>query len=285
MALSEQDVYPMDGKKIVIIGVGNMGAALLKGMLRRPWARAENFTVTDIDSSKLKSLSKEVAVRTTTDNKKAVGGADIVILAVKPQIIDIVLEEMKNELKTNQIIISIAAGVTTDYIQECIGKEMPIIRAMPNIAALVDASATAISSGKHADKKHIKLAREILESVGTVVEVRETLMDSVTGLSGTGPMYVFLLVEGLSDAGVKVGLSRDISNALSVQTVLGSAKIMRETGWHPARLKDLVTSPGGTAISALHSLEKSGMKAMLIDAVETATKRSAELGKHPNQCE
>ncbi|HDP96536.1 MAG TPA: pyrroline-5-carboxylate reductase [Euryarchaeota archaeon] len=275
----------MDGKKIAVIGVGNMGAALLKGMLRRPWAKSENFTATDIDSSKLKSLSKEVGVKTTTDNRKAVAGADIIILSVKPQIIDIVLEEMKGELKTRQIIISIAAGVTTDYIQECIGKEMPIIRAMPNISALVDASATAISPGKHADKNHTKLAREILESVGTVVEVRETLMDSVTGLSGTGPMYVFLLVEGLSDAGVKVGLSRDISNALSVQTVLGSAKIMRETGWHPARLKDLVTSPGGTAISALHSLEKSGMKAMLIDAVETATKRSAELGKRPDKCE
>ena len=275
----------MDSKKIAVIGVGNMGAALLKGMLRRPWAKSENFTATDIDSSKLKSLSKEVTVKTATDNRKAVTGADIIILAVKPQIIDIVLEEMKNELKTSQIIISIAAGVTTDYIQECISKEMPIVRAMPNISALVDASATAISPGKHADKNHVKLAREILESVGTVVEVRETLMDSVTGLSGTGPMYVFLLVEGLSDAGVKVGLSRDISNALSVQTVLGSAKIMRETGWHPAMLKDLVTSPGGTAISALHSLEKNGMKAMLIDAVETATKRSAELGKHPNKCE
>jgi len=136
-----------------------------------------------------------------------------------------------------------------------------------------------MSSGKHSTKNDAKLAREILESVGTVVDVQEHLMDAVTGLSGSGPMYVFLIAEGLSDAGVKVGLSRQTASALAVQTLLGAAKMMKETGKHPAELKDMVTSPGGTSISALHSLEKSGLKASLIDAVEAATKRSIELGK------
>lgn len=272
----------MDDKKIAVIGAGNMGSALLKGMLRRPWARGKNFIVSDVDKSKLKSLAKEFGIRTTDSNRNAVKGADIIVLAIKPQIIDLVLEEIKNELTTEQILISIAAGVKTSHILSRIGKDIPIIRAMPNIAALVGESATAMCVGKYANKKHMKQAREILESVGTVVEVREILMDAVTGLSGTGPMYVFLIIEGLSDAGVKVGLSRDVANALSVQTIMGAANMMQETGWHAARLKDLVTSPGGTAISALHSLEKNGLKAMLIDAVEIATKRSIELGKHPH---
>ena len=269
-------------KKIAVIGVGNMGGAMLRGMLRRSWAKPEKFIASDADKSKLDAMSKELHVKVTDDNRKAAKGSDIIILSVKPQILDQVLEEIKPDLETNQILISVAAGVKSDHINNRIGKDVPVVRAMPNISALVGESASAISPGKYANKEHVKLAREIMESIGTVVEVHENLMDAVTGLSGTGPMYVFLIVEGLSDAGVKVGLSRDIANALSVQTLLGAAKMMKETGMHPASLKDLVTSPGGTAISALHSLEKSGLKAMLIDAVETATKRSIELGRHPH---
>ncbi len=272
----------MDKKRIAVIGVGNMGGALLKGMMRRSWARPENFIVSDSDTAKLEAFSKELKVRTTEDNRKATKDADIILLAVKPQILDQVMKEIGGSLSDKQMLLSVAAGVKTEHISSFVKKEISVIRAMPNICALIGESATAISEGKHASKEDMKLAREILESVGTVVEVQEYLMDAVTGLSGTGPMYVFLIVEGLSDAGVKVGLSRDIANALSVQTLLGAAKMIKETNWHPAKLKDLVTSPGGTAISALHSLEKSGLKAMLIDAVETATKRSQELGKHPH---
>lgn len=272
----------MDKKKIAVIGIGNMGGALLKGMMRRSWARPENFIASDSDSSRLEVFSKELKVRTTENNSKAAKDADIILLAVKPQILDQVLEEIGGGLSSKQILVSVVAGVKTEHISSYIKKEIPVVRAMPNISALIGESATAISRGKHASKDDMKLAREILESVGTVVEVQEYLMDAVTGLSGTGPMYVFLIVEGLSDAGVKVGLSRDVANALSVQTLLGAAKMIKETNMHPAKLKDLVTSPGGTAIAALHSLEKSGLKAMLIDAVETATKRSQELGKHPH---
>jgi pyrroline-5-carboxylate reductase len=275
----------MEKKRIAVIGVGNMGGALLKGMMRRSWAKPGNFIVSDVDGAKLDAFSKELRVGTTEDNRKACKGADIILLAVKPQILDQVLEQIRADLSSKQILISVAAGVKTEHIASRVRKDIPVVRAMPNVSALVGESATAISGGKHTSKEDMKLAREILESVGTVVEVQEYLMDAVTGLSGTGPMYVFLIVEGLSDAGVKVGLSRDTANALSVQTLLGAAKMMKETNWHPAKLKDLVTSPGGTAISALHSLEKSGLKAMLIDAVETATKRSQELGKHPHATE
>ena len=269
-------------KKIAVIGVGNMGGALIRGMLRKSWAKPDKFTAADADRTKLDVLSKEFGIKVMDDNRKAAKWADIILLAVKPQILDFVLDEIKSELREEQLLISVAAGVRTEHITSRLGKDIAVVRSMPNIAALVGESATAISPGRYATKEHVKLAKEILESVGMVVEVHEPLMDAVTGLSGTGPMYVFLIVEGLSDAGVKVGLSRDTANALSVQTILGAAKMMKETGKHPAHLKDLVTSPGGTAISALHSLEKSGLKAMLIDAVETATKRSIELGKHPH---
>ena len=269
----------MERKRIAVIGAGNMGGALLKGMLRMPWARPESFIVSDTDETKLKALSKELRIKATTSNAKAIKGADVILLAVKPQMLDQVLEEIKGGLSQKQIIISVIAGVRTDHIASAVGKKMSVIRAMPNISALVGESATAMSAGKHSTKNDAKLAREILESVGTVVDVQEHLMDAVTGLSGSGPMYVFLIAEGLSDAGVKVGLSRQTASALAVQTLLGAAKMMKETGKHPAELKDLVTSPGGTSISALHSLEKSGLKASLIDAVEAATKRSVELGK------
>jgi pyrroline-5-carboxylate reductase len=165
-------------------------------------------------------------------------------------------------------------------MEKKLGGKVPVIRAMPNIAAIVRESATAICPGKYANDEHLSVARHIFESVGIVVDINEEpLMDAVTGLSGTGPMYVFQILEGLSDAGVKVGLSRDIANVLAVQTLIGSSKLIKDTKEHPAKLKDLVTSPGGTAISALHSLERNGLKAMLIDAVEIASKRSAELGQ------
>ena len=269
----------MDRKKIAVIGAGNMGGALLRGMLRMSGAKPELFTVSDQDASRLKAIAKDLKVKTTNSNRKAVKGADVVILAVKPQVLDSVLDEVKGDLSEKQVIISVVAGTRTDHISSSLKKKISVIRAMPNISAIVGESATAISHGNYSSKADVKLAREILASVGMVVEVQEQLMDAVTGLSGSGPMYVFLIAEGLSDAGVKVGLSRETASKLAVQTLLGAAKMLKETNMHPAALKDLVTSPGGTSIAALHSLEKSGLKAMLIDAVEAATKRSAELGK------
>jgi pyrroline-5-carboxylate reductase len=218
-------------------------------------------------------------VKVSHSNTEAAAWADIIVLSIKPQIMAHVADEIKSFVKDNKLVMSVAAGVTTASIEKKLGGNIPVIRAMPNIAAVVRESATVICRGKFATDKDIATARHIFESVGIVVELdEEGLMDAVTGLSGTGPMYVFQILEGLSDAGVKVGLSRDMASALAVQTLIGSSKLIQQTKEHPAKLKDLVTSPGGTAISALHSLEKNGLKALLIDAVEVATKRSSELG-------
>lgn len=270
----------MDKKKIAIIGGGNMGVALAKGILQTTWANPERIMVAEPLKDKLEHI-RGIAhgIKASHSNVEAASWADVIVLAVKPQIMSHVLDEIKPSMKDSKLVISVAAGITTAYIEKRLGGSVPVVRAMPNIAAVVRESATAICKGKHATEKDIATARHIFESVGIVVELEEEgLMDAVTGLSGTGPMYVFQILEGLSDAGVKVGLSRDMANILAVQTLIGSSKLIQETKEHPAKLKDLVTSPGGTAISALHSLERNGLKAMLIDAVEVAAKRSSELG-------
>ena len=269
----------MNNKRIAIIGGGNMGIALAKGILQTNWAKPEHIMVAEPLKSRLEHIKTAVpGVKTSHSNLEAAEYADIVILSVKPQIMLKVVEEIKPGLKDSKLVLSVAAGVTTTSIEKKLGGKVPVVRAMPNIAAVVREAATAICPGRYATEEHMASATHIFESVGTVVEVEESLMDAVTGLSGTGPMYVFQILEGLSDAGVKVGLSRDIASALAVQTLIGSSKLIQETKEHPAKLKDLVTSPGGTAISALHSLERNGLKAMLIDAVEVASQRSSELG-------
>ena len=269
----------MNNKRIAIIGGGNMGIALAKGVLQTNWAKPEHIIVAEPLKSRLEHIKTAVpGVKTSHSNLEAAEYADIVILSVKPQIMLKVVEEIKPGLKDSKLVLSVAAGVTTTSIEKKLGGKVPVVRAMPNIAAVVREAATAICPGRYATEEHMASATHIFESVGMVVEVEESLMDAVTGLSGTGPMYVFQILEGLSDAGVKVGLSRDIASALAVQTLIGSSKLIQETKEHPAKLKDLVTSPGGTAISALHSLERNGLKAMLIDAVEVASQRSSELG-------
>jgi pyrroline-5-carboxylate reductase len=269
----------MNNKKIAIIGGGNMGIALARGILQTKWATPERIMIAEPLKDKL-DLAKGIAqgVKTSHSNTEASAWADVILLSIKPQIMGHVLDEIKPVVKDSKLIISVAAGISTSYIQKKLGESVPVIRAMPNIAAVVRESATAICRGKHSTDKDLAVARHIFESVGLVVDVDESEMDAVTGLSGTGPMYVFQILEGLSDAGVKVGLSRDVANTLAVQTLIGSSKLIQATKEHPAKLKDLVTSPGGTAISALHSLEKNGLKALLIDAVEVAAKRSSELG-------
>jgi len=268
----------MNSKKIAVIGGGNMGVALAKGILQTPWAKPEHLMVAEPLKSRFEHLKEALPdVKLSHSNTEAAQFADIVILSVKPQILLKVIEEIKPVLKDNKLLISVAAGITTAHMEKKAGTKQPVVRAMPNIAAVVREAATAICPGKFATDEDMEAAKHIFESVGIVVEVwEEYLMDSVTGLSGTGPMYVFQILEGMSDAGVKVGLSRDMANVLSVQTLIGSSKLIQATQEHPARLKDLVTSPGGTAISALHSLERNGLKAMLIDAVEVASQGHQE---------
>ncbi|MGD8443751.1 MAG: pyrroline-5-carboxylate reductase [Desulfobacterales bacterium] len=269
----------LNDKKIAILGVGNMGEALVSGLIGSKSSAPKNIICTDVRQSKLDEIKSTYNVRTTGNNLQAVTEADIVIYAVKPQILATVLIETAPKLDTSKLIISIAAGVPLGAMETCVKMDLRLIRVMPNIAAAVKEAATAIAAGAHATQEDIQLAMEIFNSIGKCIFLKENeLMDATTGLSGSGPAYIFLIVDALADAGVKVGLSRQDSLFLAAQTVLGAAKLLIETQEHPGQLKDKVTSPGGTAIAGLATLESGGLRTTLINAVEAATNRSKELG-------
>lgn len=270
----------LNEKKISTIGTGNMGEAIVSGMIASGSVRPENIICTDIRDEQLKRVGEKYGVVTTTDNMEAVESSDVVIYAVKPQIMAPVLRETAEGLDLSKTVISIAAGVPLAAIESCLKKKLRLIRVMPNIAAFVQESATVVAAGDNATKEDIELSMEIFDSMGKTLFLKENvLMDAITGLSGSGPAYIFLIVDALADAGVKVGLSRQDALFLASQTVLGAAKLLIETKEHPGRLKDMVTSPGGTAIAGIHTLEKGGLRTTLINAVEVATNRSKELGE------
>jgi pyrroline-5-carboxylate reductase len=269
----------MVAKRIAVIGAGHMGTALLRGILASGWGTKKNLIASHPKRAKGAALASELGIAVTDSNEEAARQAQIVILAVKPQILESVLHEIRPARHRDVLFLSIAAGFPTSRIEAALGGSVPVVRAMPNVAAVVRASATVLCAGRHAGAEHLADARRIFESIGLVVELPEYQLDAVTGLSGSGPMYVFQIIEGLSDAGVRVGLSREVSTALTIQTVLGAARMAEELKIHPAVLKDSVTSPGGTAIAALHSLERNRLRAILMDAVEVATARSKELGQ------
>lgn len=270
----------LKGKKISIIGTGNMGEALISGLISSGSSKPENIICTDVREGSLKSAEDKYGVRTTNDNVKAIKLSEIVIYAVKPQIIASVLKETAPVLDMSKLIISIAAGVPLAAIESCLKKKLRLIRVMPNIAAFVKESASVIAAGENASQEDVKLAMAVFDSMGKTLFLKENLlMDAITGLSGSGPAYIFLIVDALADAGVKVGLSRRDALFLSTQTVLGAAKLLLDTEEHPGKLKDMVTSPGGTAIAGIHTLEKGGLRTTLINAVEVATNRSKELGE------
>jgi pyrroline-5-carboxylate reductase len=257
-----------------------MGEALVSGLVVSGSAQPANIICTDIRDERLEELRGRYGVRTAQSNVEAVAAAEVVIYAVKPQLMAEVLKETADQLDMTKVVISIAAGVPLRAIESLLHKELRLIRVMPNIAASVKESATALSAGKHARKEDVELAMAIFNSVGKAVFLRENyLMDAITGLSGSGPAYIFIIVDALADAGVKMGLSRKDAQYLAAQTVLGAAKMLMETGEHPGQLKDRVTSPGGTAIAGIHTLEKGGLRTTLINAVEAATQRSKELGE------
>ena len=267
-------------KTLCFIGSGNMGEALVSGLVLSGSARPGNIICTDPREERLDELRTRYGVNTSADNLEAVRASEIVIYAVKPQLMAEVLKETAELLDLSKLVVSIAAGVPLRAIESLLQKELRLIRVMPNIAASVKESATALSAGKHARREDVELALSIFNSVGKTVFLRENyLMDAITGLSGSGPAYIFIIVDALADAGVKMGLSRKDAQYLAAQTVMGAAKMLMETGEHPGQLKDRVTSPGGTAIAGIHTLEKGGLRTTLINAVEAATLRSKELGE------
>lgn len=265
-------------KTIGFVGGGNMAEAMIRGLLRGGHFTPEQVSVSGPREERMGELRETYKIAATTDNKKP-AAAQIVVLSVKPQIMSRVLDEIAETIDADALVLSIAAGVPVGAIQARLPSGTRVIRAMPNTPALVDAGATAIAGGEHARESDLADARRIFDSIGLTVVLDEYQLDAVTGLSGSGPAYVFLILEALSDAGVKVGLSRRTAQLLAAQTLLGSAKLLLETNEHPGRLKDMVTSPGGTAITGLHTLENGGVRTTLMNAVEAATRRSRELGE------
>jgi pyrroline-5-carboxylate reductase len=264
--------------KIAFVGGGQMAEALIGGMLSAKLCEPDRIWAADPSTGRLDHLKKKYGIQIGGPNREAASWGDIVVLAVKPHVLDGVLKEIGGELAT-ALLVSVVAGAPIRRIADACGKHARVIRAMPNTPALVGAGMTALAIGPQVTEDDVACVRQIFESVGRVVPVEERLMDAVTGLSGSGPAYVFLAIEALTDGGVKVGLPRDIAGLLAAQTVLGAARMVLETGQHPARLKDQVASPGGTTIAGLHRLEQGGLRATLIDAIEAATKRSQELGR------
>ena len=265
-------------KKLGFIGAGNMGEALLKGLLKTGAAKPSQIYASARRLERVQELEKTYGIHGGS-NQEVARASDVIVLCVKPQILDQVLRAISPDVARDKLVISVAAGVPIAAIERRLHPPMRIVRAMPNTPATVGAAATAISLGEHATAADLATAMTIFDSVGLTVQLDESQLDAVTGLSGSGPAYLFLIIEALADAGVKVGLSRRASLQLAAQTVLGSAKLLIESGEHPGMLKDGVTIPGGTAIAGLHTLEAGGLRNVLMNAVEAATRRSRELGE------
>jgi pyrroline-5-carboxylate reductase len=255
-----------------------MGQALARGLIAADVYSPREIVATDADKDRLAAFDEETGIE-SAGNVEAVSSATIIVLAVKPTVIVDVMEEIAGYVTADQLVISIAAGVKIQRIGSFLRSGVPIIRAMPNTPCLVQAGAIAISRGKDATDTHVERALSIFGAVGKVIEVPERLMDAVTGLSGSGPAYIYTAIESLSDAGVAAGLTRVQASMLAAQTVYGSAKMVVETGTHPAVLKEAVTSPGGTTIAGLVALERAGFRAAILDAVEAATDRSEQLSR------
>ena len=278
MTHEHEDHHHID-KPIAILGIGNMGSALMKGIINAKLTPPKKIIACDIDMPRLQAIAAEWKIRIAADLSAAAEISEILLLCVKPQTLASVLQTIKPAIRSDHLVISIVAGVRIEFIQQMLGTELGIVRAMPNIAATVDEGAAALAYGEHVSAEQQEIAKSIFEAVGDAVIVSEDQLDAVTGLSGSGPAYIYMVIESLIDGGVKMGLSRDIATKLAIQTVLGSAKLAKTSRLHPAILRDQVTTPGGTTINAIHELESHGLRAMLINAVVTATERSKELSK------
>ena len=269
-------------KRIAVIGAGNMGAALIGGILKADVTDRDHVVATTKSCEHAEQVAQRFSVRATAGgNRAAVEASEIVILAVKPSSVPAVLKEVRDVLRNDQIVISLAASLPIAIVEKLAARRMPVFRAMPNIPVVVEEGATAVACNSVASAADRDLVAGIFRAVGVVCFVEEEGMDAVTALSGSGPAYIYMVIEALIAGGLKMGLSREVSTRLAEQTVLGAAKLVRETGLHPAILRDQVITPGGVTISAIHELERHGLRAMLISAVETATdharKRSREL--------
>jgi pyrroline-5-carboxylate reductase len=264
-------------RRVAILGAGRLGESLLRGILSSEWRVASDVVVTSRRPERLADLRDRFAVEGTSDNAAAVAGAGLVIVAVKPQDMPVVLAEIASAVTSEQTLLSVAAGTTTRFIEGHLPEGARVVRAMPNAPALVHEGIAGLCGGEHAREEDVQLAAEALGHLGAVVRVEERDMDAVTALSGSGPAYFALLAEAMIEAGLLLGLSRDVSTRLVVQTMFGSALLLRDEQMHPVELREAVTSPGGTTTRAIRELERSGVRAAFLNAITAATERSREL--------
>ena len=262
---------------IGIIGGGNMGRAIIKGLTGLP--HSPQVTAWDADSNCCENLKNDFQITIAENNRELTKNCDIIILAVKPQVVAPVVTEITEILSEDKLLISIAAGVPCKKIEHPLADAVPVIRIMPNTPALINRGIAAISAGRNANENHLAIAADIFSCLGESVIVPESAMDMVTAVSGSGPAYVFLVIEALLDAAVGIGLNRDLARKLVIETVLGSTELVKQTGKQPMTLKDMVTSPGGTTIAGLAELEKNGLRHAFNEALKSACQRSQELGK------
>ncbi len=269
----------ISGKRIGFIGAGNMAEALIKGLLQASVFPVSRISASDVDPARRRLIGTTYGITVEAENPEVAAKSDILLLAVKPQVMGEALASLKGSVTAEHLVISIAAGVPIAFLTRRLPPTSRIIRVMPNTPALVLQGASALAAGEHTTPEDVEAALTIFRAVGKAVVVSEHLLDAVTGLSGSGPAYIFIVIEALADAGVKMGLPRETAMLLATQTVLGAAAMALETGKHPGQLKDMVTSPGGTTLAGLHALESAGLRAAFLTAVEAATRRSQELGR------
>lgn len=264
---------------LAILGAGRMGEALLGGLLRSGWATSSQVRCSVRTPERAQAVAERFGVHVDTDSASAAAAADVLLIAVKPQNMRTLLQEIAAKVHVGHTVISVAAGVPTATIEAALPAGVPVVRVMSNVPVQVDEAMSAVAPGRHAAAEHLAIADAVLSHVGKVVHLAEEHLDAVTALSGSGPAYFFLLAEAMIDAGILLGLSRDVATELVIQTMVGSAKMLRDTGRHPVELREAVTSPGGTTIAAVRVLEQERVRAAFLNAIEAAQQRATELAR------
>ena len=268
-----------EARRVAFLGGGKMGEALISGLIRSGGRTAEEIMVTNRREERARELAGKYGVTATLDNAEAARWADVLVLMAKPQDTEVLLSQIREHVGPQDLVISFAAGVRTSFVEKHLPDGVPVVRVMSNVPVMVDEAMSVISAGALATDEHLELAEELLGYVGKVLRLKEQHLDAVTATSGSGPAYFFLLAEAMIEACILLGLSRDVATELIIQTMLGSAKMLRDTGKHPVELREMVTSPGGTTIEAIRHLEEAGVRAAFLNAIDAARHRSLELAQ------
>jgi pyrroline-5-carboxylate reductase len=266
-------------RKVAFLGGGRMGEALVSGLIRSGGRSVDEIMVTSRREERSRELAETYRIDSTLSNADAVSWADVLVLTVKPQDMEVLLSQIREHVTPRQLVVSFAAGIRTSFVEKHLPDGVHVVRVMSNVAVLVDEAMSVVAAGSNAEDRHLEVAEELLGYVGRVIRLKEVHLDAITATSGSGPAYFFLLAEAMIEACILLGLSRDVATELIIQTMLGSAKMLRDTGKHPVVLREMVTSPGGTTIAAIRHLEEAGVRAAFLNAIDAACRRSAELAQ------